>query len=130
MRESKIMFLQYLTGLLILVFGGLHFLALSFLTPSPDKQLYVYQSATNHTLVGGALYYNYVLDIYKNLAWAAVFELFLTVVTFHAFNGFRIILSEQFSGPTASKVISYSMLIIGLIVFIWGTRTILLAFLG
>lgn len=130
MRETTIMLLQYLTGLLIIVFGGLHFLALSFLTPSPDKQLYVYQSATNHTLVGGALYYSYVLAIYKNAVWAAIFELLLTFVTFHAFNGFRIILSEQFSGPTASKVISYSMLLIGAIIFIWGTRTVFVAFFG
>lgn len=130
MKETKLMFLQYLTGLLILVFGGLHLLALSFLSPSPDKQLYVYQSATNHTLVSGTLYYSYVLDIYKNVAWAAIFELFLTFVTFHAFNGFRIILSEQFSSPTATKIISYSMLIIGAFIFIWGTRTILLAILG
>ncbi|MEM0073619.1 MAG: hypothetical protein QW078_04410 [Thermoplasmatales archaeon] len=129
MKESKLMFLQYLTGILILIFGTFHFLLLSYLAPTPDKELYIYLGST-HTLIGGTLYYSVVKKIYTTLLWGAMFEAFLTVLVYHAFNGFRVILSEQFQGPTAEKIITYVMLIIGLIVFIWGTRTIVTFLVG
>ncbi|MEM0133837.1 MAG: hypothetical protein QXU18_01210 [Thermoplasmatales archaeon] len=131
MRESQIMFIQYLTGLLILVFGSFHFLLLSVLAPTPDKVLYIYNSTGgSHILVGGTLYYSVVKAIYGTLIWGAVFELLLTFLVFHAFNGFRVILSEQFHGSRADKIITYSMVIIALIVFIYGSRTIVLGLTG
>ena len=131
MRESKLMFLQYMTGLLIVVFGSLHFLLLSALAPTPVKILYQYSGiAGTHTLVGGTLYYGTVVAIYKSLIWGAVFELLLTFLVYHIFNGFRVVLSEQFSGVTADKVITCSMFIIGLTVFIWGSGTVALMLNG
>lgn len=129
MRESKIMLLQYLTGLFILVLGTFHMLLLSVLAPTSNKVLYQYTSPTNHTLIGGTLYYSTVTAIYHTLLWGSIFELLLTFLVFHIFNGFRIILSEQFPGAKAEKVITYSMLILGLIIFIWGSRTIVLMLL-
>jgi|GEM_PF-206204 succinate dehydrogenase hydrophobic anchor subunit len=131
MRESKVMFLQYMTGLLILVFGSFHVLLISFLAPTPDKILYQYANiAGGHTLIGGTLFYSTVKAVYSNLLWGSFFELLLTFLIYHIFNGFRIILSEQFPGSKSEKVITYSMLIIGLIIYIYGSRTIVLMLTG
>lgn len=126
MKESRIMFLQYVTGLFILVLGTFHMLLLSVLAPTTTKVLYQYPSPTNHTLIGGTLYYTTVAAIYHTLLWGSIFELLLTFLVFHIFNGFRIILSEQFPGARSEKIIAYSMFIIGLFIFIWGSRTIVL----
>lgn len=131
MRESQIMFIQYITGLLVLVFGSFHFLLISALAPTSDKVLYAYgSSGYTHVLVGGTLYYTVVRAVYSTLIWGAIFELLLTVLVFHIFNGFRIVLSEQFTGHTAQRVITYSMVILALIIFIYGSRTIVVALGG
>ncbi len=129
MRESVLMFLQYLTGLLVVVFGSFHFLLISALAPSQNKGLYVYLPGT-HTLIGGALSYTTVHQIYTSLLWGSIFELLLTFLVFHVFNGFRIVLSEQFAGPRSERIISYSLLVIGLAIFIYGSRTIVLMLAG
>ena len=131
MRESQLMFLQYLTGLLVVVFGSFHFLLLSVLSPSPDRILYIYNSTAGaHILGGGTLYYTWVREVYSSLLWGSVLELLLTFVVFHSFNGFRIILAEIFPGGRAERVITYALVIIALIVFIWGSRTVVLALNG
>ena len=131
MRESQIMFIQYLTGLLILVFGSFHFLLISALAPTTDKVLYSYTYLNGiRTLSGGTLYYSTVKAVYTSLMWGSVFELLLTFLVFHVFNGFRVILSEQFPGSKAEKIITYSVLIAAMIVFIWGSRTIVLMLNG
>ncbi len=131
MRESRIMFIQYITGLLILVFGAFHFLAISALAPTSDKILYLYNgTGVSHILIGGTLYYYNVKAIYTSLAWGSVFELLLTFLVFHVFNGFRVILSEQFSGERNEKIITYSLLVAALIVFIYGTNTIVAMLTG
>lgn len=131
MRESRIMFLQYMTGLLILVFGSMHFLAISALAPTSDKILYLYNSSSGaHTLIGGTLNYYSVKAVYTSLAWGSVFELLLTFLVFHIFNGFRVILSEQFPGGTSEKIITYSMLIAALIIFVYGSNTIVVMLNG
>ncbi|MCL5408304.1 MAG: hypothetical protein M1518_02945 [Candidatus Thermoplasmatota archaeon] len=131
MRESQIMFIQYMTGLLILVFGSFHFLLISALAPTTDKVLYSYTYLNGiRTLAGGTLYYSTVKAVYTSLMWGSVFELLLTFLVFHIFNGFRVILSEQFPGSKAEKIITYSVLIAAMIVFIWGSRTIVLMLNG
>ncbi len=131
MRESQIMFLQYMTGLLILVFGSFHFLLISVLSPSPQKVLYIYSGINaSHILVGGTLYYTWVKAVYSSLIWGSVFELLLTFLVYHVFNGFRVILSEIIPGGRAEKAITYILFIAGLIVFIWGTRTVVIGLGG
>ncbi len=132
MKESKIMLIQYITGIFILVLGALHFLAISALAPTSDKVLYQYanNSTSTHTLTGGTLYYTTVTAIYHTLFWGSIFELLLTFLVFHIFNGFRIILSEQFPGDRSEKAITYIMLVAGLIIFIWGSKTVVTMLLG
>lgn len=107
------MFIHFMAGLIILVLGAAHFASLTFL----EVRSY-----------GQALIYGSVLMVYKG--WAVALEIFLLFVTFHTFNGFRKILLELKQGSRYERTISMAMLSIGLVVFIYGTRTILLALMA
>jgi succinate dehydrogenase / fumarate reductase membrane anchor subunit len=108
MKESKLMLLQYLTGAGILFFGALHFADLTLPTGGLPT----------------ALEFVTVKGVYLTLGLG--FELFLALLTFHVFNGFRKVLVEVYQGKTYERAVSWIMLLGGGVTFIWGTRTILI----
>lgn len=131
MKESSLMFMQYATGVLILILGAMHFLLISTLAPTADKVLYHYASSGGtHSLISGTLYYYTVKAVYSSVLWGAVFELLLVFLVYHIFNGFRVILSEQFNSAKSGIAITYTLLVIALIILIYGSRTIILMLSG
>ena len=114
MRESSKMLLHYVTGLGIVIVGGVHLFTV-FLT-GPYLQ--------NLAFVGGA--YS-VIAIYKNVIFAVTLELLLVLVDYHALNGIRVILIEFHQGKTWERGVSWILTITGLLLLIYGTRTILIA---
>ena len=115
MRESTLMWLQYMTGLAILVLGALHFASLTFLGVSSYDE---------------ALTYEVVSSRYRDIFWALSLELFLVLLCYHVFNGFRIILLEIRQDKTWTKAVNVVVFLAGLAVFLYGTRTIVLFLLG
>ncbi|BBE41795.1 Succinate dehydrogenase hydrophobic membrane anchor protein [Conexivisphaera calida] len=115
MRESTLMWIQYITGLGILVLGALHFASLTFLAPG------------GYT---GALDYTTVISRYTDPLWAAALEAFLALLSYHVFNGFRIMLLELNQGSGWSKAVNVTMFLAALVVFLYGTRTIITFYLG
>ena len=111
MRESRLMLLQYITGAGILILGAMHFALLTL----PNGGLTV------------TLGFDSVKSIY--LAYGLVFELFLVLLSFHVFNGFRKVLLELRQGKTYESAVVWLMLLGGGATFLWGTRTVLI-FLG
>ncbi|MEM0118457.1 MAG: hypothetical protein QXV32_08410 [Conexivisphaerales archaeon] len=111
MKQSKLMLLQYLTGIGILFLGALHFALLSF--------------------AGGgyknALEFTSVVAVYTT--FGVPFELFLAFLTYHIFYGFRRVLCELHQGKVYENVVTWLMIIAGGATFLWGTRTILV-FMG
>jgi|SRR5579875_14007 succinate dehydrogenase / fumarate reductase membrane anchor subunit len=111
MRQSRLMLLQYLTGVGIVILGALHFALLSF--------------------AGGgyknALEFTSVVSVYTT--FGLVFELFLVLLTYHIFYGFKRILCELHQGKVYETAVTWLMVIAGGATFLWGTRTILI-FLG
>jgi succinate dehydrogenase / fumarate reductase membrane anchor subunit len=108
MKESMIMFLQYITGAGILILGAAHFALLTLPTGGLPT----------------ALEFDSVKSIY--LAYGLIFELFLVLLSFHIFNGFRKILIELYQGKTYETAVAWLMLLGGGATFVWGTRTILI----
>src|SRR5579885_625873 len=94
MRQSRLMLLQYLTGVGIVILGALHFSVVSVYT-----------------------------------TFGLVFELFLVLLTYHIFYGFKRILCELHQGKVYETAVTWLMVIAGGATFLWGTRTILI-FLG
>lgn len=111
MKESRLVLLQYLTGVGILILGAFHFALLSFAGGGYSN----------------ALAFASVMSAY--LSFGLIFELLLVFLTFHIFYGFRRILIELHQGKTYEKLATWAMILAGGATFAVGTRTILI-FLG
>jgi succinate dehydrogenase hydrophobic anchor subunit len=108
------MLFHYITGLGILIAGGVHLFTV-FLT-GPYLQ--------NLAFSDGA--YS-VIAIYKNFILAATLELLLVFVDYHALNGVRVILIEFHQGAAWERGVSWMLTLSGILLLIYGTRTILIA---
>ncbi|MFP3208696.1 MAG: succinate dehydrogenase [Nitrososphaeria archaeon] len=114
-RESTLMWIQYITGLGILVLGALHFASLTLLAPGGYP---------------GALEYTTVISRYTDPLWAAALEAFLALLSYHVFNGFRVLLLELNQGSGWTKAVNVTMALAAIAAFLYGTRTILVFHLG
>jgi succinate dehydrogenase hydrophobic anchor subunit len=110
MKESTRMLLHYATGLGILVAGGVHLFTV-FLT-GPYLQNLAFSS---------------VMSIYRNVILAATLELLLIFVDYHALNGIRVILIEFHQGSGWERGVSWILSVAGILLLVYGTRTILIA---
>ena len=108
------MLLHYITGLGIVIAGGVHLFTV-FLT-GPYLQ--------NLAFSGGP--YS-VIGVYKNLILAATLELLLVFVDYHALNGVRVILIEFHQGSLWERGVSWVLTFAGIVLLIYGTRTIMIA---
>jgi succinate dehydrogenase hydrophobic anchor subunit len=104
------MLLHYATGLGIVVAGGVHIFTV-FLT-GPYVQNLAFSS---------------VMMVYRNILLAVTLELLLVFVDYHALNGVRIILIEFHQGTTWERGVSWVLAVAGILLLIYGTRTILIA---
>ncbi len=110
MKESTRMLLHYATGLGIVIAGGVHLFTV-FLT-GPYVQNLAFSS---------------VMMVYRNILLAVTLELLLLFVDYHALNGVRIILIEFHQGAIWERGVSWVLAVAGLLLLIYGTRTILIA---
>lgn len=114
MKESTKMLIHYITGLGIVIAGGIHLFTV-FLTGS---------YAQNLAFSGGAFS---VIAVYRNLLLALTLELLLLFVDYHALNGIRVILIEFHQGTSWERGVSWVLTVTGILLLIYGTRTILIA---
>jgi len=108
------MLLHYITGIGIVVAGGVHVFTVFFTGP------YLQNLAFN----GGP--YS-VIAVYRNLLLAATLELLLIFVDYHALNGIRVILIEFHQGTNWERGVSWILTVTGILLLVYGTRTILIA---
>ena len=114
MKESTKMLLHYITGLWIVIVGGVHLFTV-FLTGSYVQSL---------AFSGGPFS---VIAVYRNLVLALTLELLLVFVDYHALNGIRVILIEFHQGTRWERGVAWVLAVAGILLFIYGTRTILIA---
>lgn len=114
MKESTKMLIHYITGLGIVIVGGIHLFTV-FLTGS---------YAQNLAFSGGAFS---VIAVYRNLLLALTLELLLLFVDYHALNGIRVILIEFHQGASWERGVSWVLTVTGILLLTYGTRTILIA---
>ncbi len=109
------MLVHYITGLGILIAGGIH-LATVFLTGPYDSNLAFNGSPFS------------VIQVYKNIILAGSLWTLLAFVDFHGMNGLRVVLIELSQKPNWQRAVTWILAVIGVFVLIYGTRTILLAY--
>jgi succinate dehydrogenase hydrophobic anchor subunit len=114
MKESTKMLLHYITGIGIVVAGGVHLFTV-FLT-GPYLQNLAFSAGPYS-----------VIAVYRNLLLAITLELLLLFVDYHALNGIRVILIEFHQGTKWERGVSWMLTVVGILLLVYGTRTILIA---
>ncbi|MEM3031610.1 MAG: succinate dehydrogenase [Nitrososphaerota archaeon] len=114
-REARIMMFHYITGMVIILAGGIHLYTV-FLTAPIEENLRFDNSPFA------------VINVYRNSVLAWSLEVLLIAVAFHGFNGLRVILLELYQGSRWTKAVNIAIFIAALVVVINGTKTILLAY--
>lgn len=104
------MFLHYATGVLIAIFGVVHLATHSFLGVEGYAESLSYLS---------------VIGRYRNPLFAFSLEALLVTVVYHGLNGTRVILLEFRQGKRWDRAVTWLLLLIGLLVVAYGTRTVL-----
>ncbi len=103
MKESTKMLLHYITGFLILVTGAIHLLT---------------NNLESFRWMKAILFYPVSLGV------------FLAAVLYHAMNGLRVILIELFPGSRSGRIITLTLMLVGVIFFISGFYFLLILFGG
>jgi len=109
LRESQIMKIHYLTGILSLFAVAVHIL---FRLIMP---------------FGQSLEYENVVANYHNIYYVLLLESILILISIHGFNGLRVILLELKQSPRWDSTITILVLISMIGVIAYGTRTIVIA---
>lgn len=110
MKESALMLLHYITGILIIVLGAIHLATHSFL----GVEGYSF-----------SLQYISVIERYTNPFFAITLELLLVTIAYHGLNGTRVVLLELKQGKLWDKVVNWLVIVIGILVVAYGTRTVI-----
>ena len=109
LRESQIMKIHYITGVLALITVAVHIMM---------RLIMPYNMSLE--------YENVVLN-YKNIFYAILLESILVLIAIHGFNGLRIILLELRQNEIWEKAVTI-ITFIGMIgIIAYGTRTIIVA---
>lgn len=106
MRESSVMLLHYVTGVLIIALVAIHLIMRVILPFEESIQ-----------------YGNIVLN-YRNVLYTAVLQLLLVTVAVHGFNGLRVVLLELRQGTTWERAVNWFVLLVGVAFVALGTNTI------
>lgn len=110
LRESQIMKIHYLTGVLALFVVAIHILFRIGMGMSFEQ----------------SLEYHNVVANYHNIYYVILLESILVLISIHGFNGLRIILLELKQGPRWESTITILVLISMIGVIAYGTRTIII----
>ena len=113
MKESRLMLIQYGTGVVAIALVFVHLIMQGVLTP--------YSTAIS---------FGTILSIYRSWFYAAFLEALLLVVLVHGFNGVRIILHEWRQTTLWSRWVDWGTVLAIVVSVAYGTRTIILAVFG
>lgn len=113
MKESRMMLIQYATGVVAVVLVSVHLIA--------QGVLYPYATAIS---------FDNILSIYKNGLYALFLESLLVVVLVHGFNGLRVILHEWRQSDPWSRWVDMGTILAIVASVGYGTRTVVLAVFG
>ena len=113
MRESRLMLVQYVTGVLAVALVSIHLIM--------QGLLYPYSTAVE---------FNNILSIYRNGIYATFLEALLVVTLVHGFDGVRVILHEWRQAAPWSRWVDIGTVLAIAVSVGYGTRTVILAVFG
>jgi len=115
MRESTLQLINYVMILLLLVTLALHLAMQAFVGVSGYED---------------ALRYDTALARYREPFSVSLLTILLVAAVYHGLFGLRNILLEMRSSPRWNRTVTFGVLGLGVVMLVWGLRTIVVAFSG
>ena len=110
MWRTRLHLLHMLTGILIAVLLGIHMVIIHL-----DAVLRFFGATTTDPTSWGSM-----IDRASQGIWVGIYVALLAFLLYHAFYGLRGIILEVTTSAKTERIITWSFIIIGIIVFIWG----------
>jgi len=110
MRNSYLWLIQLVTGVLIAVLVGIHMVWIHL-----DTILGFFEIDAGDT----TSWYS-MIERSREVVWAGIYVALLAVVLYHALNGLRNIILELTPSARTKRVVTWSIVAFGIIVFIWS----------
>ncbi|RLC94349.1 MAG: hypothetical protein DRI39_03135 [Chloroflexi bacterium] len=107
MRATRFHLLHIVTAVLIAVFLGIHMVRQHL-----DALLYDSEDPSSWASM---------IDRAGSGLWAALYVALLAVALYHALYGLRGIILEVVPSPRANRIVTWSLIVVGLAAFGWGT---------
>ena len=111
MRSTRLHLLQMLAGVLIAVLLGIHMVILHL-----DAVLGFFGIDATEPTSWGAM-----IERASQGMWVGIYIALLAVVIYHAFYGLRGIILELNPSAKTGRIITWVLIIFGIIAFAWGT---------
>jgi succinate dehydrogenase hydrophobic anchor subunit len=110
MRNTYLWFIQMVTGVLIAVLAGIH-----VVTQHLDKVLGFFGIDINEP----TSWYS-MIERSREVIWAGIYIALLAVVLYHSLNGLRNIILELTLSARTEHIVTWTIVIFGIVVFIWS----------
>ena len=111
MRTTYLRFLQLATGVLVAVFLGIHIVLQHLDTILGFLGVHVAESTS----------WTSMIDRASQGIWVFIYIALLAVGLYHGIHGLRNIIIESTSSVKTGRVITWVFIILGIVVFAWGT---------
>ena len=110
MRNTYLWFIQLITGALIAVLAGIHTVWMHL-----DAILGFFGVD-----VSDATKWHSMIERSREVMWAGIYIALLAVVLYHGLNGLRNIILELTPSARTERIVTWSIVAFGIIVFIWS----------
>ena len=114
MRESTLWLIFIVCAIILIITASLHLMTFSSIT------------GTGYNL---ALIYSSVVERSTNIFYTTLYIVFLGAALFHGLYGIRRILIELIMGKTIQRFISYFVLLMGVIAFVYGAYVVVISYM-
>ncbi len=110
MRNTYLWLIQLITGVLIALLAGIHAVWMHL-----DAMLGFF--GVDISDVTG---WHSMIERSREVMWAGIYIALLAVVLYHALNGLRNIILELTPSARTERIVTWSIIVFGIVVFIWS----------
>ncbi len=111
MRNTYLWFVQLVTGVLIAMLLGIHMVLMHL-----DAILGFFGVNVNDPTSWESM-----TERSREVIWAGLYIALLAVVLYHALNGLRNVILELTPSVRTERIVTWAIIVFGVIVFIWGS---------
>lgn len=111
MRNTYLWLAQLVTGVLIAVLLSIHVVLMHLDTILSFLGVDIKDPTSWHSMIERS----------RDTLWAGLYIALLAIILYHALNGLRNIILELTPSATTERIVTWTIIVFGIIAFVWGT---------